>query len=140
MYNRILDLKIASPQIIFNYGLFLEENNYFEEAFKVNIYIVWSFICTRLYSTCIQCVCVCVCVCVYVYVCVCVCVYVCMCAYVCVCVCMYVCVCCVCLSVCLHVCVDCQSYRFTNEAWACLNGHTSMISGTLTSPSSSTDT
>ena len=35
MYNRILDLKIASPQIIFNYGLFLEENKYFEEAFKV---------------------------------------------------------------------------------------------------------
>jgi len=35
VYNRILDLKIASPQIIFNYGLFLEENKYYEEAFKV---------------------------------------------------------------------------------------------------------
>ena len=105
MYNRILDLKIASPQIIFNYGLFLEENNYFEEAFKVNIYIVWSFICTRLYSTCIQCVCVCVCVCV----CMCMCVYVCVYMYVCVpmcayvCVCMYVCVVSVCLSV--YMCV-----------------------------------
>ena len=36
VYNRILDLKIASPQIIFNYGIFLEENKYYEEAFKVN--------------------------------------------------------------------------------------------------------
>ncbi|XP_065918405.1 pre-mRNA-splicing factor SYF1-like isoform X2 [Dysidea avara] len=34
VYNRILDLKIASPQIIFNYGIFLEENKYYEEAFK----------------------------------------------------------------------------------------------------------
>ena len=35
IYNRILDLKIATPQIVINYGLFLEEHNYFEEAFKV---------------------------------------------------------------------------------------------------------
>ena len=35
VYNRIIDLKIATPQIIINYGLFLEEHNYFEEAFKV---------------------------------------------------------------------------------------------------------
>lgn len=34
VYNRILDLKIATPQIIINFCLFLEENNYFEEAFK----------------------------------------------------------------------------------------------------------
>merc|ERR550519_917118 len=34
VYDRILDLKIATPQIIINYGLFLKENNYFEEAFK----------------------------------------------------------------------------------------------------------
>ncbi|KAI5742072.1 hypothetical protein M8J77_002699 [Diaphorina citri] len=34
VYDRIIDLKIATPQIIINYGLFLEENNYFEEAFK----------------------------------------------------------------------------------------------------------
>ncbi len=36
MYNCIIDLKIATPQIIMNYGLFLEEQNYFEEAFKVS--------------------------------------------------------------------------------------------------------
>ena len=35
VYDRIIDLRIATPQIIMNYGLFLEENNYFEEAFKV---------------------------------------------------------------------------------------------------------
>ena len=37
VYNRIIDLKIATPQIIINYGLFLEERNYFEEAFKVRL-------------------------------------------------------------------------------------------------------
>ena len=47
VYNRIIDLKIATPQIIINYALFLEENNYFEEAFKVLVAL-------------------CVCVCVYV--------------------------------------------------------------------------
>ena len=35
VYDRIIDLRIATPQIIINYGMFLEENNYFEEAFKV---------------------------------------------------------------------------------------------------------
>jgi pre-mRNA-splicing factor SYF1 len=34
VYDRILDLRIATPQIVINYGLFLEENNLFEEAFK----------------------------------------------------------------------------------------------------------
>lgn len=34
VYDRILDLKICTPQIIINYGLFLEEHNYFEEAFR----------------------------------------------------------------------------------------------------------
>lgn len=34
VYDRILDLKIATPQLIINYGKFLEENNYFEDAFK----------------------------------------------------------------------------------------------------------
>ena len=36
VYERILDLRIATPQIVINFGMFLEENNYFEEAFKVN--------------------------------------------------------------------------------------------------------
>ncbi|RNA33394.1 Pre-mRNA-splicing factor SYF1 [Brachionus plicatilis] len=33
-YENIIDLRIATPQIIINYGIFLEENNYFEEAFR----------------------------------------------------------------------------------------------------------
>ncbi len=32
VYDRILELKIATPQIITNYASFLEENNYFEEV------------------------------------------------------------------------------------------------------------
>lgn len=36
VYDRILDLRIATPLIVINYAMFLEENNYFEEAFKVN--------------------------------------------------------------------------------------------------------
>ena len=35
VYDRIIDLRIATPQIVINFGMFLEENNYFEEAFKV---------------------------------------------------------------------------------------------------------
>ncbi|CAG0892203.1 unnamed protein product [Cyprideis torosa] len=36
VYDRILDLRIAAtPQIVINYAFFLEENSYFEEAFKV---------------------------------------------------------------------------------------------------------
>ncbi|XP_052787849.1 pre-mRNA-splicing factor SYF1-like [Mya arenaria] len=53
VYDRIIDLRIATPQIIMNYGLFLEENNYFEEAFKAyekgialfrwpNVYDLWN--------------------------------------------------------------------------------------------------
>ena len=34
VYDRIIDLKIATPQIILNFALFLEENQYFEESFK----------------------------------------------------------------------------------------------------------
>lgn len=53
VYDRIIELRIATPQIIINYGLFLEENNYFEEAFKgyekgialfkwPNVYDIWN--------------------------------------------------------------------------------------------------
>ncbi|XP_064355470.1 pre-mRNA-splicing factor SYF1 [Dromaius novaehollandiae] len=34
VYDRILDLRIATPQIVINYALFLEEHGYFEESFK----------------------------------------------------------------------------------------------------------
>ncbi|PWA56151.1 pre-mRNA-splicing factor SYF1 [Artemisia annua] len=33
-YERILDLRIATPQIIINYALLLEDHKYFEDAFK----------------------------------------------------------------------------------------------------------
>uniref|UniRef100_A0A8C5WMC7 Pre-mRNA-splicing factor SYF1 n=1 Tax=Leptobrachium leishanense TaxID=445787 RepID=A0A8C5WMC7_9ANUR len=53
VYDRIIDLRIATPQIIINYALFLEEHNYFEESFKAyergialfrwpNVYDIWS--------------------------------------------------------------------------------------------------
>ncbi|KAL1497113.1 hypothetical protein ABEB36_008125 [Hypothenemus hampei] len=53
VYDRIIDLRIATPQIIINYGVFLEENNYFEEAFRAyekgislfkwpNVYDIWN--------------------------------------------------------------------------------------------------
>ena len=53
VYDRVLDLRIATPQIIINYGLFLKENNYFEEAFKAyekgismfkwpNVFDIWN--------------------------------------------------------------------------------------------------
>lgn len=35
VYYRILDLRIASPQIILNFAELLEEKNYFEESFKI---------------------------------------------------------------------------------------------------------
>jgi len=35
VYDRIIDLRIATPLIVLNFGVFLEESNYFEEAFKV---------------------------------------------------------------------------------------------------------
>ncbi|KAG5519735.1 hypothetical protein PMAC_000008 [Pneumocystis sp. 'macacae'] len=35
VYDKILSLKIATPQTIINYANFLEENKYFEESFKV---------------------------------------------------------------------------------------------------------
>jgi len=53
VYDRIIDLRIATPQIIINYGMFLDENNYFEEAFRAyekgialfkwpNVYDIWN--------------------------------------------------------------------------------------------------
>ncbi|KAL9142370.1 hypothetical protein ABFS82_14G165300 [Erythranthe guttata] len=35
VYEKILDLRIATPQIIINYAMLLEDNKYFEDAFKV---------------------------------------------------------------------------------------------------------
>ncbi|CAH1970535.1 unnamed protein product [Acanthoscelides obtectus] len=58
IYDRIIDLKIATPQIIINYGVFLEENRYFEEAFRAyekgislfkwpNVYDIWNTYLTK---------------------------------------------------------------------------------------------
>lgn len=58
VYDRIIDLKIATPQIIINYGVFLEEHNYFEEAFRAyekgialfkwpNVYDLWNTYLTK---------------------------------------------------------------------------------------------
>lgn len=35
VYDKILELRIANAQLIVNYAAFLEENQYFEESFKV---------------------------------------------------------------------------------------------------------
>lgn len=40
VYDRIIDLRIATPQIIINFAMFLEEHNYFEESFKVRTLLV----------------------------------------------------------------------------------------------------
>ncbi len=42
VYDRIIELRIATPQIIINYGMFLEESNYFEEAFKVRRLVAFA--------------------------------------------------------------------------------------------------
>ncbi|KAG9508733.1 Pre-mRNA-splicing factor syf1-like protein, partial [Fragariocoptes setiger] len=34
VYDRILELRIATPQVVLDYGLFLEKNHYFEDAFS----------------------------------------------------------------------------------------------------------
>uniref|UniRef100_A0A673ZYL6 XPA binding protein 2 n=1 Tax=Salmo trutta TaxID=8032 RepID=A0A673ZYL6_SALTR len=58
VYDRIIDLRIATPQIIINYAMFLEEHNYFEESFKAyergialfrwpNVYDIWNTYLTK---------------------------------------------------------------------------------------------
>nr|XP_039253689.1 pre-mRNA-splicing factor SYF1-like [Styela clava] len=58
VYDRILDLRISTPQIIINYGMFLEDNHYFEEAFKAyergvgmfkwpNVFDLWNTYLTK---------------------------------------------------------------------------------------------
>jgi pre-mRNA-splicing factor SYF1 len=52
IYENIIHLKIATPQIIINCGLLLEEHNYFEEAFKVkqNTVIFFINLTSAIYS------------------------------------------------------------------------------------------
>ncbi|KAL5483850.1 hypothetical protein EMCRGX_G020266 [Ephydatia muelleri] len=58
VYDRIIDLHIATPQTVINYGVFLEEHKYFEEAFKVyergialfkwpHVFEIWSTYLTK---------------------------------------------------------------------------------------------
>lgn len=61
VYDRIIDLRICTPQIIINYGMFLEEHNYFEEAFRAyekgislfkwpNVFDIWNTYLTKFLS------------------------------------------------------------------------------------------
>ena len=61
VYDRILDLRIATPQIVINYAMFLEEHKYFEESFKAyergislfkwpNVSDIWSTYLTKFIS------------------------------------------------------------------------------------------
>jgi pre-mRNA-splicing factor SYF1 len=36
----MLDLRVATPQIVINYASFLEDSQYFEEAFKVRCFVL----------------------------------------------------------------------------------------------------
>lgn len=58
VYEKIIELRIVTPQIIINYGIFLEENNYHEESFKAyekgfalfkwpNVYDIWNTYLTK---------------------------------------------------------------------------------------------
>uniref|UniRef100_A0A8C6QD01 Pre-mRNA-splicing factor SYF1 n=1 Tax=Nannospalax galili TaxID=1026970 RepID=A0A8C6QD01_NANGA len=58
VYDRILDLRIATPQIVINYAMFLEEHKCFEESFKAyergislfkwpNVSDIWSTYLTK---------------------------------------------------------------------------------------------
>lgn len=58
VYDRIIDLRIATPQIIINYGMYLEEQKYFEEAFRAYekgvdlfrfplVYDIWNVYLTK---------------------------------------------------------------------------------------------
>ncbi|GMT04351.1 hypothetical protein PENTCL1PPCAC_26525, partial [Pristionchus entomophagus] len=58
VYDRVIDLRIATPQIVINYASFLEEHNYFEDAFKAyergialfkwpNVYDIWNLYLTK---------------------------------------------------------------------------------------------
>ena len=37
VYEKIMELKIANAQIIVNYAAFLEENQYWEDSFRVSL-------------------------------------------------------------------------------------------------------
>ncbi|KAK6039338.1 HAT repeat protein, partial [Cooperia oncophora] len=58
VYDRILDLRIATPQIVINYAMFLEEHDYYEYAFKAyergvalfkwpQVYDIWNLYLTK---------------------------------------------------------------------------------------------
>ncbi|CAB3407013.1 unnamed protein product [Caenorhabditis bovis] len=53
VYDKMIDLRVASPQMVMNYALFLEENEYFEAAFQAyekgialfrwpNVFDIWN--------------------------------------------------------------------------------------------------
>jgi pre-mRNA-splicing factor SYF1 len=40
VYDKIFELRIANAQIVVNYAAFLEENQYFEDSFRVGHFFV----------------------------------------------------------------------------------------------------
>ena len=42
VYARMLELRVATPQLVINFAVFLEEANYFEDAFAVSGRMVWG--------------------------------------------------------------------------------------------------
>ncbi|XP_033253401.1 pre-mRNA-splicing factor syf1 homolog [Drosophila miranda] len=61
VYESIIDLKICTPQVIINYGMFLEEHNYFEEAYRAyekdialfkwpNVYDIWNSYLSKFFA------------------------------------------------------------------------------------------
>ncbi len=47
-YDRVIELKVATPQMILNYASFLEEHNHFELAFSVCMCVslcLWTCTC-----------------------------------------------------------------------------------------------
>jgi pre-mRNA-splicing factor SYF1 len=40
VYDRVFELKIANAQVVINYANFLEENEYWEESFKVRSWVL----------------------------------------------------------------------------------------------------
>lgn len=58
VYDKIIELRIVTPQILINYGIFLEEHGYFEESFKAyekgialfrwpNVFDIWNTYLTK---------------------------------------------------------------------------------------------
>jgi pre-mRNA-splicing factor SYF1 len=56
VYDKIMDLKIANAQVIVNYAAFLEDNQYWEDSFKVRLilslffWLILKYACNQVYE------------------------------------------------------------------------------------------